>query len=344
MPYADINGQRIRFEDSGGDGPPVILSHGFLMDREMFAPQVEALSPEFRVITWDERGFGETEFDGEPFTYWDSAKDCLAPARPPRDRARPSSAACRRAGFSRCGRRCSRPSACGRLVLIDTQAGVEDPERLPAYRQMQETWLRPARSTSSPRRSPTLIIGDPVAQRALDPEVARASPRGDGRARRRCSTGTTSPTASARSPARRSCSTERPTRRSRWTRRRSCPRRFRTAAGCQHRRRAACVEPDPSRAGQRAAARVSARDLGRVRDTRLDRRRTRSRCPQPSWMRSDTSCIRSRVTAAVTSRPGSKRRASGATSGERGVPCGEGGPGSSERGSSSCANRSGALM
>ena len=66
MPFAEVNGQRLRFDDSGGDGPPVILSHGFLMDREMFAPQVEALSPEFRVITWDERGFGETEFDGQP--------------------------------------------------------------------------------------------------------------------------------------------------------------------------------------------------------------------------------------------------------------------------------------
>jgi 3-oxoadipate enol-lactonase len=77
MPFADVNGQRIRFEDSGGDGPPVLLSHGFLMDREMFAPQGDALHPEFRVITWDERGFGETEFDGQPFTYWDSARDCL---------------------------------------------------------------------------------------------------------------------------------------------------------------------------------------------------------------------------------------------------------------------------
>ena len=77
MAYAEVNGQRIRYEDSGGDGPPVILAHGFLMDREMFVPQVEALSPEFRVITWDERGFGETEFDGKPFTYWDSASDCL---------------------------------------------------------------------------------------------------------------------------------------------------------------------------------------------------------------------------------------------------------------------------
>ena len=77
MPFAEINGQRLRFDDSGGSGPPVVLSHGFLMDREMFAPQVHALAPEFRVITWDERGFGETGFDGEPFTYWDSAADCL---------------------------------------------------------------------------------------------------------------------------------------------------------------------------------------------------------------------------------------------------------------------------
>ena len=78
MPFAEVNGQRIRFDDSGGDGPPIVLSHGFLMDREMFAPQVAALSPEFRVITSrNQRGFGETEFDGEPFRYWTSASDCL---------------------------------------------------------------------------------------------------------------------------------------------------------------------------------------------------------------------------------------------------------------------------
>src|ERR1700683_4174778 len=77
MPFVEINGQNIRFDDSGGEGPPVILSHGFLMDREMFASQVNALAREFRVITWEERGFGETEYDGEPFTYWDSARDAL---------------------------------------------------------------------------------------------------------------------------------------------------------------------------------------------------------------------------------------------------------------------------
>ena len=45
MPFAEVNGQRLRFEDSGGSGPPVIFSHGFLMDREMFAPQVRGTRP-----------------------------------------------------------------------------------------------------------------------------------------------------------------------------------------------------------------------------------------------------------------------------------------------------------
>ncbi len=81
MPHAEINGQQIYFEDTGpvadSDAPTVILAHGFLMDHEMFAPQVAALRDRHRVITWDERGFGQTGFDGQPFSYWDSAADCL---------------------------------------------------------------------------------------------------------------------------------------------------------------------------------------------------------------------------------------------------------------------------
>src|SRR5947208_5835116 len=87
MSYADINGQRIRVDDTGGDGPPVILAHGFLMDRTMFAPQVSALSGEFRVITWDERGFGETEFDGQAVHILGLGTRLPGPARAPRHRA-----------------------------------------------------------------------------------------------------------------------------------------------------------------------------------------------------------------------------------------------------------------
>jgi len=61
MPYADVNGQRLYYEDSGGSGMALVLAHGLLMDHEMFAAQVAALSGGCRVVTWDERGHGLTE-------------------------------------------------------------------------------------------------------------------------------------------------------------------------------------------------------------------------------------------------------------------------------------------
>jgi len=164
VPVAEVNGQRIRYEDSGGEGPPVILAHGFLMDREMFEPQVAELRDEFRVITWDERGFGETEFDGEPFTYWDSARDCLALL----DHLGIEQAVV--GGMSQGGFLSLRvallaPERVRALVLIDTQAGVEDPARLPAYRQMQETWLQAGPVDQLADTIADLIIGEPVLNR-----------------------------------------------------------------------------------------------------------------------------------------------------------------------------------
>ena len=161
MPFADVNNQLIRFDDSGGDGPAVIFSHGFLMDREMFAPQIAALAPEFRVIAWDERGFGETEFDGEPFTYWDSAADCLGLLdHLGIDRAVLGGMS--QGGFLSLRAALSAPERVRALVLIDTQAGVEDPARLPAYRQMQETWLQVGPVDELAETIANLIIGDPV--------------------------------------------------------------------------------------------------------------------------------------------------------------------------------------
>jgi 3-oxoadipate enol-lactonase len=161
MPYAEINGQRIRFEDSGGEGPPVVLAHGFLMDREMFAPQVQALAPEFRVITWDERGFGETEFDGKPFTYWDSARDCLA-LLDHLGIERAVVGGMSQGGFLSLRAALLEPERVRALMLIDTQAGTEDPERLPAYRQMQQTWLEVGPVDELAQTIAGLIIGDPV--------------------------------------------------------------------------------------------------------------------------------------------------------------------------------------
>ncbi|GGM45254.1 2-succinyl-6-hydroxy-2,4-cyclohexadiene-1-carboxylate synthase [Longimycelium tulufanense] len=78
MPTAIIDGRCLSYEDTGGDGPAVILGHGFLLDGSVFEHQMAALSPQWRVIAWDARGHGGTPDAEVPYTYWDHARDALA--------------------------------------------------------------------------------------------------------------------------------------------------------------------------------------------------------------------------------------------------------------------------
>jgi 3-oxoadipate enol-lactonase len=140
MPHAPVNGQQIYFEDTGGDGPVVILAHGFLMDHEMFAPQVAALRERYRVITWDERCFGDTVFDGQPFTYWDSAADCLGLLdHLGVDRAVVGGMS--QGGFLSLRVALTAPERVRALILLDTQAGTEDPAKIEAYTGMIDLWV-----------------------------------------------------------------------------------------------------------------------------------------------------------------------------------------------------------
>jgi pimeloyl-ACP methyl ester carboxylesterase len=139
MSVAEVNGQRISYTDSGGDGPVIIFSHGFLMDGSMVDTQVAALSNECRCIAWDERGHGGTSA-GAPFTYWDSADDALALL----DHLGIESAVF--AGMSQGGFVSMRaalraPERVRALVLIDTQSGLEDPGAMPLYNALHDEWV-----------------------------------------------------------------------------------------------------------------------------------------------------------------------------------------------------------
>jgi 3-oxoadipate enol-lactonase len=59
---ATIDGRRIGYDDSGGAGVPVVLLHGFPLDRTVWDEQLAALaSAGARVICVDLRGCGESE-------------------------------------------------------------------------------------------------------------------------------------------------------------------------------------------------------------------------------------------------------------------------------------------
>lgn len=160
MPFADINGQRLYYEDSGGDGPPVLLSHGFLMDHEMFVPQVADLSDVYRVITWDERGFGATEFDGQPFTYWDSARDAFG-LLDHLGIERAVFGGMSQGGYLSLRAALLHPDRVRALILIDTQAPPETPDKIEQYRVMVDTWVTNGYLEELAAVVAGLIIGDP---------------------------------------------------------------------------------------------------------------------------------------------------------------------------------------
>lgn len=64
--HTEINGIRLAYDDVG-NGPAVMLIHGFPFRRQMWQPQVEALAAAgFRAIVPDLRGFGESEPGNAP--------------------------------------------------------------------------------------------------------------------------------------------------------------------------------------------------------------------------------------------------------------------------------------
>lgn len=139
MPHVELNGQKIFYEDSGGDGPAIVFGHGFLMDHTMFDAQLRVLAPKYRVIRHDQRGFGKTEIDGNRFSYWDCADDAIRLC----DHLgleRVVLGGMSQGGFVALRAALRYPDRVKALVLISTQAGVDDGQTLAGYRQMLDNW------------------------------------------------------------------------------------------------------------------------------------------------------------------------------------------------------------
>lgn len=134
MTTASVNGISINYRDTGGDGPAVLFSHGFLMDHTMFDAQIEALSGEFRCISWDERGFGGTKATGS-FSYWDSADDALG-LLDHLGVERAAFVGMSQGGFLSLRAALRAPARVAGPVLIDSAADVDDAPTIEGYQGM----------------------------------------------------------------------------------------------------------------------------------------------------------------------------------------------------------------
>jgi pimeloyl-ACP methyl ester carboxylesterase len=72
MPTLDRDGVSIHYEVTG-EGPALLLTHGYSATGQMWLGQLATLSPHFKVITWDMRGHGASDYPEDPAAYSEEA-------------------------------------------------------------------------------------------------------------------------------------------------------------------------------------------------------------------------------------------------------------------------------
>jgi pimeloyl-ACP methyl ester carboxylesterase len=72
MPKINRDGVSIYYE-SHGDGPAILLSHGYSATCRMWDGQIAALKDRWRVIVWDMRGHGESDYPQDQSLYSEAA-------------------------------------------------------------------------------------------------------------------------------------------------------------------------------------------------------------------------------------------------------------------------------
>jgi pimeloyl-ACP methyl ester carboxylesterase len=68
MPKIDRDGVKIHYEVHG-EGPPLILTHGYSSTSAMWKGQVAALSRNHKLVLWDMRGHGQSDYPDDPAAY-----------------------------------------------------------------------------------------------------------------------------------------------------------------------------------------------------------------------------------------------------------------------------------
>ena len=135
MPQIKVNDVNLYYQDTGKGEETIVFSNGYLLSHKMFSDQIALLSERYRVIAFDHRGHGESEKFKESFGIYDLMEDAAelidklvgGPVH---------FAGMSTGGFVGLRLMLRRPELLKSLVLIDTAAGAEPPEKMKQYNQM----------------------------------------------------------------------------------------------------------------------------------------------------------------------------------------------------------------
>jgi pimeloyl-ACP methyl ester carboxylesterase len=132
---AAVNGVRLHY-DAGGEGGPLLLSHGFAATGRMWDGQRRAFADRWRVISWDMRGHGDTESPDDPAGY--SAELTVADMRGLLDHlgvGRAVIGGLSLGGYVSLAFHAQHPEMTRALVLCDTGPGYRNPEARAAWNE-----------------------------------------------------------------------------------------------------------------------------------------------------------------------------------------------------------------
>lgn len=180
MPHAEVNGIRFHHTDTGPppgrpDAPVLVMGHGLLFSGWMFHPQVEALRSELRCITVDWRGQGQTPASPDGRADMDALTDDLVALLDHLGLDRVHYAGLSMGGFVGMRLAARHPDRVASLVLLDTSAGPEDPEKVSKYRLLARVYkwfgIGAVRKQVEPIMFGPTLLGSPRRADVVEPWV-----------------------------------------------------------------------------------------------------------------------------------------------------------------------------
>jgi pimeloyl-ACP methyl ester carboxylesterase len=141
MAHLDRNGVRIRY-DSVGEGPVVLLSHGYTASRRMWEPNVGAIAAAgHTVVTWDERGHGDSDYPADEAAYVEAeAVGDMAAVLDAVGAERAVIAGMSLGGYLSLAFHLAHPERTAALVLVDTGPGFKSDEARAGWNRTAEQY------------------------------------------------------------------------------------------------------------------------------------------------------------------------------------------------------------
>jgi len=138
MPTAQLNGVRLYYEVHG-EGPPLVLLHGFAGTAESWKPQIPALSARYRLILYDARGHWRSESPKAENAYSiDIAVEDLRALLDHVEAGPTIVGGLSMGGVIALAFYAKYPERVRALILCDTGPGFRNPERREAWRRSRE--------------------------------------------------------------------------------------------------------------------------------------------------------------------------------------------------------------